>query len=121
MVIIKDLEKLKDIRTYQPGEVYKVKDKYISMSRSEDSIQEDKNRYVLIVSSKELIKDRNSINVVSLTTSGAPDLYSYPLHKEFSDTADKFKPSEKSLALINFYQPIKKRILRRILRHYRIR
>jgi len=105
---LKDIRELKKIREYKPGEVYKIKDKFVTMTRDESTIPQDKDRYILIVSSEDLAKNYNTVNVVPLSKSGFPDLYSYPLHKEYSDKANNFDPSEKSLAVIKFYQPIKK-------------
>jgi len=52
-------------------------------------------------------------NVVPLSTSGRPDLYTFPLERCYEELAPDFKPDPNSHAIINWYQPIEIRFFRK--------
>jgi hypothetical protein len=108
MVKIKDLTEIKNLYTFTPGTIWYVPDQTVTMTRKKG--EEGKKRPVLIVCHQDLIKDINFpiYNIIPLSRDGEPDRYSFPIDNKYSDLSGTFKPSKKSLAILPYYQPIKK-------------
>ena len=89
----------------KPGEIWYVKDKEIRFQQKNREYK--KSRPVLVVSTDvALHAERQSINVVPLTTSKKEDTLIFPIANALINVADDFKIDQNSCAVLTMYQPI---------------
>jgi len=95
------------------GEVYYVPDEDVQMTRLKEDILKGKLRTVLIVCSTDILnlKELPYYNIIPLTTKGNPDSFCFPIAGKYKDVEKDFKPDKNSLALLPFFQPIRKELL----------
>ncbi len=89
----------------KPREVWFVPDREVRLHLDKRKIKY--RRPVLIVASVDLIKPSASIiNIIPLSKSNTPDKITFPIQRGYEETLNNFKPDPKSVAVIQFYQPI---------------
>ena len=89
----------------KPGEIWYVKDKEIRFQ--EKNREYKKSRPVLVVSTDiALHSERETINIIPLTTSKAPDALIFPIASALEDVSNDFTIDQNSCAVLSMYQPI---------------
>lgn len=102
------IEDIKKAFSYEPGGVYYFDDHKIILDREDAQGMKD-GRPCLVISSPDLIQNKtNMVNVIPLSNSGDPDRFCFPISKKYADVADDFNPTDNSLAVIPYYQPLKR-------------
>lgn len=97
-----------------PMEIWEVDDCEIRFV-PDDKRNKHHKRYVLVLMNKELCSNNNPVyNIVPMSTKGEPDILRFPLNSNcFSYIADDGLNKSTSLLVLNHYQPINSRFLKK--------